>query len=123
MLSSLVMDMATRVQILNEAVSVTYDANTIGKGMNPVFQWATSGTDWALYSWYGNRSGKRKRKTLNLNLSNSAYKLTLGRILLLRRGSYILTLVAAIHYSNDVIQQHNLRVHFIKSQEKINQLM
>ena len=30
------MDMASRVQILNEAVCISYSANTLQKGMNPI---------------------------------------------------------------------------------------
>ena len=30
------MDMAIQVQILNEAICISYSANTLGKGMNPI---------------------------------------------------------------------------------------
>ena len=45
------MDMATSVQILDEAACISHTVNTLEKGMNPTisFQlWLNSGTEWSL---------------------------------------------------------------------------
>ena len=65
------MVMATRVQILEKTVCISYSPNTHGKGMNPTIPSPGMGkknrADWALQPWYANWS----RKTLNSNLLNS----------------------------------------------------
>ena len=43
------MDTATRVQTLDEAVSISFNTNTLGKGMNPTIPysqlWINGGAD------------------------------------------------------------------------------
>ena len=60
------------------------------KGINPIIlppARVNSRVDWLIEPCYGTQS--RRRKTLNLNLFNYAFKLTKLRILLLQRGIYI----------------------------------
>ena len=50
-LSSKKMDIAKRVQILDEAVCISHSVNILGKGMNPIFSlklWINNRTYWAL---------------------------------------------------------------------------
>ena len=60
------MDMATRVQILDEAVCISHSANTLEKVMNPnILLLANSSADWALC--LGMTTGLVERKTLLKN--------------------------------------------------------
>ena len=76
------MDTSTQVQTLNKTDCILHCTNSFQKGMNPIIlptAMVKSKANWVFYSWLGNQS--RRRKTLNLNLLNSAYKLILCHIL------------------------------------------
>ena len=50
------MNLASRVQILAEAVCLSHSANTLGKVMNStiLLPWVSIRADWALYPFCGN---------------------------------------------------------------------
>ena len=57
----MVMDTATRVQILDETNCISHSTNTLGKGMNPIILSPSMGK--YLQPWWVNES--KKKKTLN----------------------------------------------------------
>ena len=69
----IVVDAVTRVKILDEVECILQSANILGKGMDPIIIPPDMGkyrADWALQSWLGDQS--RRRKTLNPDLLNTA---------------------------------------------------
>ena len=82
------MDTVIRDQILEQAVSISHSAKTFEKGMNPTilrsFMGKVVGEIWVFSLCTATDQGEGKFWTQNL--LKPAYKLTLCRIYLVRRG-------------------------------------